>query len=112
LLAYVGQPLACGAYNGGGVAWRVVLCQALYPAAQPVLWGVPELLYVRRVINPPQNRVALGCCDGCWSCACPHCSDFTTSSPSPRAGERTAMVRLLLSPMLLLLLLLLPPLRR
>jgi hypothetical protein len=95
--------LACGAYDGGG-AWRAVLCRALFPEAPPpVLWGVPDLLCMRRTLDPLFTAVAvvLAALPSAWVEAAAGGAALTVLrplrrfQPLPQAGERAAVVEIL-----------------
>ncbi|KAG1653472.1 hypothetical protein FOA52_009648 [Chlamydomonas sp. UWO 241] len=95
--------LACGAYDGGSV-WRAVLCRALFPGMPPpVLGGGPDLLCVRRTLDPLFTAVAvvLAAVPSAWVEAAAGGAALTLLrplcrfQPLPRAGERAAVVEIL-----------------
>ncbi|KAG1673565.1 hypothetical protein FOA52_003865 [Chlamydomonas sp. UWO 241] len=103
VLGQIRAALACGAYDGGNV-WRAVLCRALFPEVPPpVPGGVPDLLCVRRTLDPLFTAVAvvLAALPPAWVEAAAGGAALTVLwplrhfQPLPQAGERAAVVEIL-----------------
>ncbi|KAG1670371.1 hypothetical protein FOA52_000131 [Chlamydomonas sp. UWO 241] len=103
VLGQIRAALACGAYDGGNV-WRAVLCRALFPEVPPPVPGcVPDLLCVRRTLDPLFTAVAvvLAALPPAWVEAAAGGAALTVLwplrhfQPLPQAGERAAVVEIL-----------------
>ncbi|KAG1673439.1 hypothetical protein FOA52_002204 [Chlamydomonas sp. UWO 241] len=103
VLGQIRVALACGAYDGGNV-WRAVLCRALFPEVPPPVPGcVPDLLCVRRTLDPLFTAVAvvLAALPPAWVEAAAGGAALTVLwplrhfQPLPQAGERAAVVEIL-----------------